>query len=65
MNDKGQILPIEEIVMKAYFDFYGKNAPVPSSNSTEITPRYVRLYNSEGLLATYNRKTGEFTPKYE
>lgn len=60
-----QVEPIEEVTLKAYFDYYGKDAPIPSSNSTEVTPRYIRLYNSSGLLATYNRKTGEFTPKYE
>lgn len=52
-------------VVQKYFDYYGKTASFPSVGLTEITWKYVRLYNTHGLLATYNRKTGEFTPKYE
>ena len=55
---------VKDVVQK-YFDYYGKTASFPSVGLTEITWKYVRLYNTHGLLATYNRKTGEFTPKYE
>ena len=55
---------LKDVILK-YFDYYGKNVPTPSVSLTEITSKYVRLFNTYGLLATYNRKTGEFTPKYE
>ena len=55
---------IKDVTCK-YYDYYGKDACIPSIGLTEISWKYVRLYNTYGLLATYNRKTGEFTPKFE
>lgn len=64
MNEKNQEKTIEEIAIEAYFDYYGKDATIPSEGRTEVTKNFVKLYNINGLLATYDRRTGEFEPKY-